>query len=56
MYISGRRITAADGSFPGGASDVTISHSTENRVNPKIAYNLARNWSMTTPLTSLRRA
>ena len=44
MYISGRRVKAADGSFPGGTgSDLTISHGTENRVNPDVAYNLARN-------------
>ncbi len=43
-YISGRRIKASDGSFPGGTgSDVTISHTTENRINPDIAYNQARN-------------
>jgi len=44
MYISGRRVKASDGSFPGGTgSDLTISHGTENRVNPDVAYNLARN-------------
>jgi len=43
MYISGRRVKGADGSFPGGASDLTISHATENRVNPDVTYNLARN-------------
>ncbi len=43
MYISGRRVKAADGSFPGGASDLTISHTTQNRVNPDVTYNLARN-------------
>ena len=43
MYISGRRVKAADGSFPGGSSDLTISHTTENRVNPDVTYNLARN-------------
>ncbi len=43
MYISGRRIKAADGTFPGGSSDLTISHTTENRVNPDVTYNLARN-------------
>jgi len=44
MYISGRRVKAADGSFPGGTgSDLTISHGTENRVNPEVAYNLSRN-------------
>ncbi len=43
MYISGRRVKAADGSFPGSDSDLTISHATENRVNPDVTYNLARN-------------
>lgn len=43
VYISGRRVKAADGSFPGGASDLTINHATENRVNPDVTYNLARN-------------
>ena len=43
MYISGRRITASNGSFPGGASDLTIHHATENRINPDVTYNLARN-------------
>ena len=43
MYISGRRVKAADGTFPGGASDLTISHASQNRVNPDVTYNLARN-------------
>ena len=44
MYISGRRVKAADGSFPGGSSsDLTISHTTQNRVNPDVTYNRARN-------------
>jgi hypothetical protein len=44
MYISGRRVKASDGSFPGsGDKDLTISDGTENRVNPDVAYNLARN-------------
>ncbi|NOZ48948.1 MAG: hypothetical protein GXP37_02730 [Chloroflexi bacterium] len=43
MYISGRRVKAADGSFPGSASDLTINHATENRLNPDVTYNLARN-------------
>jgi hypothetical protein len=43
MYISGRRITAANGSFPGSDSDFTIDHPTEQRVNADITYNLARN-------------
>jgi len=43
MYISGRRVKAADGSFFGTGSDVTINDVSENRVNPDVAYNLARN-------------
>ncbi len=43
VYVSGRRVKAADGSFPGGSSDLTINHATENRVNPDVTYNLARN-------------
>lgn len=43
MYISGRRVSADGSGFPGGTSDLTISHTTENRVNPDVAYNLARN-------------
>ncbi len=43
VYISGRRVRAADGGFPGGTSDLTISHGSENRVNPDVTYNLARN-------------
>jgi hypothetical protein len=43
MYISGRRVKAADGTFPGGSSDLTISHATQNRVNADVTYNLARN-------------
>jgi len=42
-YISGRRVTAANGAFPGGASDLTISHATENRIGADVDYNLARN-------------
>ena len=42
-YISGRRMTAADGTFPTSGSDFTISDSLEVRGNPEIAYNLARN-------------
>lgn len=42
-YISGRRITASDGTFPSSGSDFTINHLSEVRVNPEIAYNLARN-------------
>ena len=43
MYLSGRRITAATGAFPGGDSDLTINHPTNNRINPALTYNLARN-------------
>ena len=43
MYISGRRMNAADGSFPNTNSDFTISHLTDDRVNPEIAYNQWRN-------------
>ncbi|MBU0512628.1 MAG: hypothetical protein KJ638_13140, partial [Chloroflexi bacterium] len=42
-YISGRRMTASDGTFPSSGSDFTISHPSEVRVNPEISYNLARN-------------
>jgi len=41
-YTSGQRVKAADGTFP--ATSFTIaSHLTESRVNPDVAYNLARN-------------
>lgn len=40
-YISARRVTAADGTFPGGG--FTISSGSENRDYPDVAYNLARN-------------
>jgi hypothetical protein len=43
MYISGRRVKADGSGFPGGSSDLTISHTTQNRVNPDVTYNLARN-------------
>jgi hypothetical protein len=43
MYISGRRVKADGSGFPGGASDLTISHASEPRINPDVAYNLARN-------------
>ena len=43
VYVSGRRVKASDGSFPGGASDLTINHGAENRVNADVTYNLARN-------------
>ena len=42
-YISGRRIRAADGSFPGTGSDMTISHPSQVRNSPRVTYNLARN-------------
>jgi len=41
-YVSGRRVKAADGTFPAGGFTIA-SHLTENRVNPDVAYNLARN-------------
>ena len=43
MYISGRRVKADGSGLPGSSSDLTISHATENRVNPDVTYNLARN-------------
>jgi hypothetical protein len=43
MYISGRRVNADGSGFPGGSSDLTISHPSQNRVNPDVTYNLARN-------------
>jgi len=43
MYISGRRVKADGSGFPGSDSDLTISHATENRVNPDVTYNLHRN-------------
>lgn len=42
-YISGRRMKASDGTFLPSSSDITISHATEARVRPDIAYNLAGN-------------
>ncbi|MCJ7736910.1 MAG: hypothetical protein MUQ10_06285 [Anaerolineae bacterium] len=42
-YISGRRMTASDGTFPSTGSDFTISHATEERINPQISYNLLQN-------------
>ncbi len=42
-YISGKRIRAADGSFPGSGSDMSISHPTQDLLNPSVTYNLARN-------------
>ncbi len=41
-YTSGRRVKAADGTFPGGGFTIA-SHLTESRVSPDVAYNLARN-------------
>ena len=43
MYISGRRVKADGTGFPGGSSDLTVSHVSQNRVNPDVTYNLARN-------------
>ncbi|MBN1260957.1 MAG: hypothetical protein JXB35_09785 [Anaerolineae bacterium] len=43
MYISGRRMTASNGTFPGSPSDLTVSHGSQSRVNPDVTYNLARN-------------
>lgn len=40
-YVSGQRITAADGSFPDGAWTIA-THATENRLRPDAAYNRAR--------------
>jgi len=40
-YISARRVTAADGTFPAGG--FTISSGSENRDYPDVTYNLARN-------------
>ena len=42
-YISGRRMVAANGTFPTSGSDFTISHPSQVRIHPEIAYNLARN-------------
>lgn len=42
-YVSGRRIKADGSGFPGGSSDLTVSSATQNRVNPDVTYNLARN-------------
>jgi hypothetical protein len=42
-YISGRRINAANGTFPSSGSDFTISDTSQVRIHPEIAYNLARN-------------
>lgn len=41
-YVSGRRVKAADGTFPAGGFTIA-SHASENRVNPDLAYNLMRN-------------
>jgi hypothetical protein len=41
-YVSGRRIRAGDGGFPGGAFTIA-EHATEQRWRPDVAYNLARN-------------
>lgn len=42
-YISGRRMIAINGTFPSPGSDFTISHASQVRIHPEIAYNLARN-------------
>ena len=42
-YISGRRVYANGSGFPATGSDITISHTTLNRINPAIAYDLKRN-------------
>lgn len=42
-YISGRRMVAANGTFPSTGSDFTINDASEVRIHPEIAYNLARN-------------
>ncbi len=42
-YTSGKRIFADGSGFPNGGSDVTINHPTQNRIEPDVAYNLARN-------------
>lgn len=43
MYVSGRRVRADGSGFPGGGSDFTLSHPSQNRVNPDVTYNLSRN-------------
>ncbi len=43
MYISGRRVRANGSGFPGGSSDLTVSHATQNRIRPDVTYNLQRN-------------
>lgn len=42
-YVSARRVFADGSGFPPGDGFTVASHSTENRVNPDVAYNLARN-------------
>jgi len=42
-YISGRRMTASDATFPTSGSDFTISDPAQIRINQALAYNLARN-------------
>ena len=41
-YLAGRRLKASDGSIPAN-NYFEISHASQDRVNPNIAYNLARN-------------
>ena len=42
-YISGRRMKASDGTFPGNDSDFTISDTTDARIDPEIAFNQLQN-------------
>ena len=42
-YVSGRRMDATSGAFFSVGSDISLAHATNDRVNPAIAYNLARN-------------
>jgi hypothetical protein len=42
-YVSGRRIFADGSGFPPGDGFTIASDLTDNRVNPAVAYNLARN-------------
>ncbi len=42
-YVSGKRIYADGSGFPSTGSDVTISVSGRERVDPDVAYNLRRN-------------
>jgi hypothetical protein len=42
-YVSGKRIYANGSGFPSTGGDLTLSHTTENYINPDVSYNLARN-------------